>query len=84
MIVTGIEKKSSLFARPNSCLNVNLKSGFAGGIYFPIYLLKIYTADTADAAKPSTEPNTAPKVDNPKITSAVANRIMNICSIARV
>ena len=53
-------------------------------MYFPIYLLKMYTADIADATKPKTEPKTAPNVDRPRRTSVVAIRIMNICSMALV
>ena len=53
-------------------------------MYFPIYLLKIYTAERAEATKPKTEPKTAPKVDKPRSTSAVAINIMKICSIALV
>ena len=82
--VTGIEKNISLLANCSSSLNENLKSGFAGGMYLPIYLLNMYTAEIADATKPKTEPNTAPKVDKPSITSAVAINIINICSIALV
>ena len=44
----------------------------------------MYTADMADATNPNTEPKTAPRVDKPRITSAVAHKIMNICSIALV